>query len=58
MPAIVEADKCDGCKTCVDTCPNGAIEVPEDKALIKADDCIDCAACVDACPSRAIEMAD
>jgi NAD-dependent dihydropyrimidine dehydrogenase PreA subunit len=60
MPAVVDIEKCDGCKTCVDSCPNQSIacEEPQNKAVVKTDDCIDCGACVDACPSHAIEMKD
>ncbi len=55
MPAQVEKDKCNACKSCTDACPSGVIEVV-DFAIINEDECIDCGACVDACPSLAISM--
>ncbi len=57
MPAQVDKDKCNACKSCVDVCPSQAIEVPDAYAVVKVDDCIDCNACADACPSGAITMA-
>jgi len=56
MAAIVDKDKCDACKSCVDACPSQAITVPDAVAVVKAEDCIDCNACADACPSGAITM--
>jgi ferredoxin len=56
MPAVVDQEKCNSSKSCVDACPNGAITVPTDKAVVNKDECIDCNACVDACPSGAIRM--
>lgn len=56
MPAVVDVEKCDGCKSCVDACPSQAIDVPENHAVVKPDDCIDCNACADACPNGAITM--
>ena len=57
MPAVVDSEKCNACKSCVDACPSSAISVPEATAVVNKDDCIDCNACVDACPSQAISMA-
>ncbi|HEX2974065.1 MAG TPA: 4Fe-4S binding protein [Tepidisphaeraceae bacterium] len=56
MPAVVDKEKCNACKSCVDVCPSQAITVPENHAVVKADDCIDCSACADTCPSSAITM--
>ena len=56
MAAVVEAEKCSGCKTCEETCPNGSITVPENVAVVNQDDCIDCNACVDACPEKCISI--
>lgn len=56
MPAVVNKELCNACKTCVDVCPNGAITVPDEVAEVNAEDCIDCNACADACPNNAITM--
>lgn len=56
MPAVVDREKCDGCKTCIESCPNQAIELVDGKAQVKAEDCIECEACVNSCPNNAISM--
>lgn len=56
MPAVVDAEKCTGCESCLDSCPLEAIEMKDDIAVIDADTCGDCGACVDACPVEAISM--
>ncbi len=57
MPAVVDAEKCDACGSCVDVCPSSAIKI-EEKAIVTPEDCIDCAACVSECTHGAIAMAD
>ena len=54
MAAIIAVEKCDGCGTCVDSCPTNVIAIQDSKAIISEEDCVDCAACVDACPNQAI----
>ena len=48
-------DKCVGCKLCLKSCPYGAIDLVEEKAVIN-DHCVLCGACVEACPYEAIAM--
>lgn len=48
-------DKCVGCKICVPTCPFGAINVVERKAVI-GDACTLCGSCVPSCKFQAIEL--
>lgn len=56
MPAKVNASKCTGCETCVDSCPSEAIEMKDKKAFVVTDKCVDCGVCVDECPVQAIDM--
>ena len=57
MPAKVNAEKCDGCATCVETCPVTVIEIVDKLAVVNEADCIDCNACADECPTQAMTMA-
>jgi NAD-dependent dihydropyrimidine dehydrogenase PreA subunit len=58
MPAIVDTEKCNACKSCEEVCPTDCINVPDAFAVVKTDECIDCNACMDACMSQAITMGD
>lgn len=55
MPARVDETICNGCETCVSSCPVDAIVMRDNKATV-TDDCIDCGSCVDECPVEAISM--
>ncbi len=48
--------KCIGCKTCLETCPNGALLLDEKGMHIDRDRCDDCGLCVEECPSTALHM--
>lgn len=53
----VDAEKCNGCKTCVDTCPVGVYEIEDEKSVpVKKNDCLVCRACEVQCPNAAIEV--
>ncbi|MBN2829018.1 MAG: 4Fe-4S binding protein [Candidatus Cloacimonetes bacterium] len=46
---------CNGCGSCIDVCPNDAIEFDSNgKAVIDQTKCIQCARCVPVCPQGAI----
>lgn len=53
MPWIDET-KCNGCGTCIEICPVGAIKLQEEIAKIYMNDCIRCALCHDTCPQEAV----
>lgn len=55
MIEIKITDKCTGCEKCIPSCPYGAIEVTDKKAVI-LDTCTLCGACVSSCPFEAIEL--
>lgn len=46
------AKDCDGCGTCRDICPVGAIIIEQRGAYVQADECIRCGDCSRACPRR------
>lgn len=54
MPVVVDPDTCIGCQTCVDTCPNGAISMDDDKAVIDQTLCKLAKECINVCPVEAI----
>ena len=65
MPKVkVDWTKCNGCGTCVDTCPVSVFELqdlsdyPDSKKSVpvRADDCILCMTCVTSCPTGAITV--
>ena len=50
----IDEEKCDGCGTCVDTCP---VEIREEKSVVvNLDECLVCMACEVQCPNGAIEV--
>lgn|GEM_PF-2394807 len=52
----VDVEKCSGCGSCVDICPNDAIELVEGRAVIAAEACAGCGVCVDECPNEALAL--
>ena len=56
MPAVVDAEKCTGCESCVDECPSEAIAMKDEIAVVDEEACADCGVCVDVCPAEAITM--
>lgn len=60
MPEIkISLDKCNGCGTCVDTCPVGVYEIKDVKSVpVKKEECLACKACEAQCPNAAIEITE
>ena len=50
----VNADLCQGCTTCMRTCPTGAIRIRNGKAIVSDNKCVDCGECMKVCPHKAI----
>lgn len=57
MPPRVDLEKCTGCGTCADVCPNEVFEIVDDKSqVVRPDDCTACEQCVMECPEEAITL--
>ncbi len=52
----IQADKCRGCRVCVECCPPGVIEVKDNKASIRYNGCIRCYCCQELCPHGAVKL--
>lgn len=46
-------EKCTGCGTCAEACPNGAIRLIDGKSKTDRDRCTGCGKCVSVCPNEA-----
>jgi len=57
-PAVVDADKCVLCLTCMRMCPHGAVSIDVDNktASISAIGCQRCGICAAQCPAGAIQL--
>jgi electron transport complex protein RnfB len=55
--AVVDADECTGCETCLERCQIEAITIgADDVAEINLDRCIGCGLCVTTCPTAALRL--
>ena len=54
--ARVDAQSCNGCGACVESCPVDIITMHNDVAVIDENQCTGCGVCVDKCPVNAIIM--
>ena len=50
----IDQNKCVGCGTCADNCPQRAISIEDDVAVINEYRCSQCGYCVSLCPINAI----
>ncbi len=54
---VVDEEKCTGCGTCADVCPQGVFKIEGGKAkVVNPDACIGCRACEGSCPQGAITV--
>lgn len=56
--AVVDAELCSSCETCLDRCPFGAIDMEgeNDTALVDGEKCMGCGVCQVTCPDEAINL--
>jgi len=55
--AVVDADECTGCETCLERCQMEAISINEDDVVtVNLDRCIGCGLCVTTCPTQALRL--
>lgn len=53
----IDIDECSGCGICVDTCPNGVLDIVGSVAsVVNEDSCDGCGECMEECPLGAIEV--
>lgn len=52
----IDKEKCIGCSICAKVCPEGCIEMKNNKAVIDYDYCKGCSLCAHECPVKAIEI--
>jgi len=55
LSIIIDEEECTGCGNCVDSCPYGAIELENNKAIVLPN-CNLCGICVENCPVEAISL--
>ena len=52
-----DADKCNGCRQCVQVCPHGVFEMDGNRAvLVDKGACMECGACALNCAGAAIDL--
>ena len=56
----IDADKCEGCGECTESCPADILGMEGDKAIVTGDptDCLGCETCVSVCPNEAITLTE
>ena len=54
MEIRIDKERCNGCGSCVEACPTGAMSLMNGAAVIDYALCAQCEACIDVCPSGAI----
>ncbi|MCX6225158.1 MAG: mercury methylation ferredoxin HgcB [Bacteroidia bacterium] len=53
----LDAEKCNGCRMCINVCPHAVFEISNKRAFIKNRDlCMECGACEMNCSQEAIKV--
>ncbi|GAG04528.1 unnamed protein product [marine sediment metagenome] len=55
LTAVVDSEKCTGCRICEDICPANAIKV-NGLAVVQLELCSGCWLCIAECPNKAISL--
>jgi len=56
--AVVDADLCTGCETCLERCFFDAITVDDDLAAVDPEKCLGCGVCTVSCPTEALQLTE
>jgi NAD-dependent dihydropyrimidine dehydrogenase PreA subunit len=57
MVVKINIEKCKGCGSCVEACPQGVLKLKNKKCIIaKPKDCLECGTCVYSCPQNALSL--
>ena len=54
--AVVDAELCSGCETCLDRCFFDAISIEDDISIVDPEKCMGCGVCTVTCPNEAISL--
>jgi len=54
--AVVDADMCSGCETCIDRCFFDALSMKDDIAVVDEEKCLGCGVCAVVCPTEALSL--
>ena len=53
---VIDKQLCNGCRMCIEACPEEALGLVQKKAVVNDGACAQCGTCIDVCPENAIEM--
>ncbi len=56
--AVVDADTCTACESCIERCFFGALSMEDGTAVVNPAKCMGCGVCVPACPAEAIGLTE
>ncbi len=56
MPSAANPEKCSGCGTCVEKCPEMAIAMVDGMPVVNEELCVECGLCVILCPFQARDI--